>query len=176
MHNEGRGGSYTRRRLPVTLVFVETHPTVESATHRERQIALEQGEERSARLGRHRFAEAILRQSRQSAIRRLRVCGHYGDIYVRRFARRCHASQSSACPIVQDTFPKVVGQVFPQEVRHLFERHGLAWLSVDLLNKGVDESDHVHLAGRLGATPNDGKIEGAAIEAIEAGSAQPCSD
>ena len=44
------------------------------------------------------------------------------------------------------TFPKVVGQVFPQEVRHLFERHGLAWLSVDLLNKGVDESDDVHLA------------------------------
>ena len=38
MHNEGRGGSYTRRRLPVALVFVETHATVESAAQRERQI------------------------------------------------------------------------------------------------------------------------------------------
>ena len=38
MHNEGRGGSYTRGRRPVTLVFVETHATVESATHREQQM------------------------------------------------------------------------------------------------------------------------------------------
>ena len=38
MHNEGRGGSYTRQRRPVTLVFVETHGTVESAIRRERQI------------------------------------------------------------------------------------------------------------------------------------------
>ena len=38
MHNEGRGGSYTRQRRPVTLVFVETHGTIESATRRERQI------------------------------------------------------------------------------------------------------------------------------------------
>ncbi len=37
MHNEGRGGRYTRRRSPVTLVFVEAHASVESATHRERQ-------------------------------------------------------------------------------------------------------------------------------------------
>ena len=38
MHNEGRGGSYTCQRRPVTLVFVEVHETLESAAHRERQI------------------------------------------------------------------------------------------------------------------------------------------
>ena len=38
MHNEGRGGSYTCQRRPVTLVLVEMHETVESASHRERQI------------------------------------------------------------------------------------------------------------------------------------------
>jgi predicted GIY-YIG superfamily endonuclease len=37
-HNEGRGGSYTSRRRPVTLAFVETHTTAESARRRERQI------------------------------------------------------------------------------------------------------------------------------------------
>jgi putative endonuclease len=37
-HNEGRGGTYTSRRRPVTLAFVETHTSVESARRRERQI------------------------------------------------------------------------------------------------------------------------------------------
>jgi len=38
VHNEGRGGTYTRQRRPVSLVFVEPHETVSSATRRERQI------------------------------------------------------------------------------------------------------------------------------------------
>ena len=37
-HNEGRGGSYTSRRRPVTLAFVESHTTAELARRRERQI------------------------------------------------------------------------------------------------------------------------------------------
>jgi putative endonuclease len=37
-HNEGRGVSYTSRRRPVTLAFVESHTTAESARRRERQI------------------------------------------------------------------------------------------------------------------------------------------
>jgi putative endonuclease len=37
-HNEGRGGRYTRRRRPVALAFVESHPTSESARDRERQL------------------------------------------------------------------------------------------------------------------------------------------
>ena len=38
MHNDGRGGTYTRGRRPVTLVFTEPHTTVASAISRERQI------------------------------------------------------------------------------------------------------------------------------------------
>lgn len=38
MHNEGRGGPYTMRRRPVTLVLVEPHDTAESARARERQL------------------------------------------------------------------------------------------------------------------------------------------
>ena len=38
MHNEGRGGAYTRSRRPVTLVFAETHDSPQSAIRRERQI------------------------------------------------------------------------------------------------------------------------------------------
>ena len=38
MHNEGRGGNYTARRRPVTIVFVESHETHESARVRERQL------------------------------------------------------------------------------------------------------------------------------------------
>ena len=38
MHNEGRGGTYTRRRRPVKLAFAEAHATVKDAMRRERQI------------------------------------------------------------------------------------------------------------------------------------------
>ena len=38
MHNDGRGGTYTRGRRPVTLVFTEAHTTMASAISRERQI------------------------------------------------------------------------------------------------------------------------------------------
>ena len=38
MHNDGRAGTYTRGRRPVTLVFTEAHTTVASAISRERQI------------------------------------------------------------------------------------------------------------------------------------------
>lgn len=38
MHNQGRGGAYTRVRLPVVLVFAERHDTADSARRRERQI------------------------------------------------------------------------------------------------------------------------------------------
>lgn len=37
-HNEGRGGTYTARRLPVRLLYSETFPTREEALERERQI------------------------------------------------------------------------------------------------------------------------------------------
>jgi putative endonuclease len=37
-HNEGRGGQYTMRRRPVTLVFQETYQTPEAARNRERQL------------------------------------------------------------------------------------------------------------------------------------------
>ena len=38
MHDEGRGVTYTARRRPVTVVFVESHETNESARVRERQL------------------------------------------------------------------------------------------------------------------------------------------
>src|SRR6185436_20460270 len=38
MHNEGRGGAYTRSRRPVVLVHAELHEAMESAARRERQI------------------------------------------------------------------------------------------------------------------------------------------
>ena len=37
-HNAGRGGRYTRSRLPVRLVYVEAHPTKQSAMRREWEI------------------------------------------------------------------------------------------------------------------------------------------
>lgn len=37
-HQAGKGGAYTAKRLPVKVVFQETHPTAESARRRERQI------------------------------------------------------------------------------------------------------------------------------------------
>ncbi len=35
VHNEGRGGKYTRSRLPVSLVYYETFDTKEEAMSRE---------------------------------------------------------------------------------------------------------------------------------------------
>lgn len=37
-HNDGRGAKYTRSRLPVRLVYLETHDTKEEAMSREYQI------------------------------------------------------------------------------------------------------------------------------------------
>ena len=37
-HNAGKGGKYTRVRLPVQLVYSETHETKEQAMSREWQI------------------------------------------------------------------------------------------------------------------------------------------
>ena len=37
-HNEKSGGSYTRVRTPVTLVYQESHPTQSAALQREAQI------------------------------------------------------------------------------------------------------------------------------------------
>lgn len=37
-HNAGRGGKYTRSRLPVELVYYEEHETKEAAMRREWQI------------------------------------------------------------------------------------------------------------------------------------------
>ena len=37
-HNRGRGGKYTRARLPVTLVYAESHETESDARRREVQI------------------------------------------------------------------------------------------------------------------------------------------
>jgi putative endonuclease len=37
-HNEGRRGNYTARLRPVTIVFVESHDTLESPRVRERQL------------------------------------------------------------------------------------------------------------------------------------------
>lgn len=37
-HEEGLGGQYTRKRLPVKLVYAEEHPTIAEAYHREKQI------------------------------------------------------------------------------------------------------------------------------------------
>lgn len=37
-HNAGRGGKYTRSRLPVTLVYYEEHETKEEAMSREWRI------------------------------------------------------------------------------------------------------------------------------------------
>ena len=37
-HNAGRGGKYTRSRLPVTLVYSEEHDTKEQAMSREWEI------------------------------------------------------------------------------------------------------------------------------------------
>ncbi len=37
-HNDGRGAKYTRSRLPVRLVYLETHDTKEEAMSRECQI------------------------------------------------------------------------------------------------------------------------------------------
>ena len=36
-HNSGKGGKYTRARLPVKLVYYETFPTKEEAMRREYQ-------------------------------------------------------------------------------------------------------------------------------------------
>ena len=37
-HNEGRGGSYTAKRRPVTIVYAEQYKSREDALKRERQI------------------------------------------------------------------------------------------------------------------------------------------
>ena len=37
-HNEGKGGKYTRSRLPVELVYFEEHPTPNEAMSREYEI------------------------------------------------------------------------------------------------------------------------------------------
>jgi putative endonuclease len=37
-HNEGLGANFTRKRLPVELVFSEESESVETAFHREKQI------------------------------------------------------------------------------------------------------------------------------------------
>ena len=37
-HNSGRGAAYTFNRLPVKLVYSETHPTRATALRRERQL------------------------------------------------------------------------------------------------------------------------------------------
>ena len=37
-HNDGRGGRYTAARLPVTLLYSETHGTVAAALRREQQV------------------------------------------------------------------------------------------------------------------------------------------
>jgi predicted GIY-YIG superfamily endonuclease len=37
-HNEGRGGSYTATRRPVTLVYSESLPSLEAARAREAQL------------------------------------------------------------------------------------------------------------------------------------------
>lgn len=37
-HNQGRGGKYTRSRIPVKLVYYETFPTKEEAMRREYAI------------------------------------------------------------------------------------------------------------------------------------------
>ena len=37
-HNQGRGGKYTRSRLPVRLVYLEEHETKEEAMSREWHI------------------------------------------------------------------------------------------------------------------------------------------
>lgn len=37
-HNDGRGGRHTSSRRPVTLLYSETHPTLQAAVQRERQI------------------------------------------------------------------------------------------------------------------------------------------
>jgi predicted GIY-YIG superfamily endonuclease len=47
-HNEGRGAVYTAVRRPVTLVYSEQHPTLKSATKRERQIKRWSGQKRHA--------------------------------------------------------------------------------------------------------------------------------
>ncbi|MDR1874454.1 MAG: GIY-YIG nuclease family protein [Synergistaceae bacterium] len=38
VHNEGRGGRYTRSHLPVTLVYLEEHASKNAAMSRERAI------------------------------------------------------------------------------------------------------------------------------------------
>ena len=37
-HNSGKGGRYTRSRLPVSLVYAEEHETQHDAMHREWEI------------------------------------------------------------------------------------------------------------------------------------------
>ena len=37
-HNNGEGANYTRRRLPVTLVYVEEYNRIEDAFAREKQV------------------------------------------------------------------------------------------------------------------------------------------
>ena len=37
-HNRGEGAAFTRRRLPVLVVFTERHPSRQAASARERQI------------------------------------------------------------------------------------------------------------------------------------------
>ena len=37
-HNEGRGGSYTAQRRPVTVVYSEPYDSIDGAIKRERQI------------------------------------------------------------------------------------------------------------------------------------------
>lgn len=38
MHNQGKGAKYTRGRIPVELVYLETFPTKEEAMQREASI------------------------------------------------------------------------------------------------------------------------------------------
>ena len=52
MHNDGRGGSYTRTRRPVRLVFAEPHDSPDAARRRERQIKRWSAEKKEALVSR----------------------------------------------------------------------------------------------------------------------------
>ena len=47
-HRDGRGGSYTAARRPITVVYSEEHPTLEAARTREQQIKRWSGKKKEA--------------------------------------------------------------------------------------------------------------------------------
>jgi predicted GIY-YIG superfamily endonuclease len=50
-HNQGKGSDWTAARRPVTLVWIEEHPTLSSARQRENQIKRWNREKKDALVG-----------------------------------------------------------------------------------------------------------------------------